>query len=332
MARRSPPLLYACVVLAVVLELVAAPSVGRAQPAAKMPRVGVLTWEVCPGQESVFGVALRDLGYAWGRTIHVLCRSGEGDHGRLAEAASALAAQKVDVIAALTHVTAHAAHQATRSVPIVMITSGDPVATGLVASLGRPGGNVTGVTYYAAELVEKRLQLLKEMVPTATRIAALGNPESDHVFGVYRADAQRAARALGLQLTLVDVSQPRDLDQRFEALVKGGAQGLLVLTDPMLSAQARRIAELAAQHRLPAIYWARSFVEAGGLAAYSADYDDLIRRATSYVDKILKGTKPAELPVEQPTRFQLVINLKTAKSLGLTLPPSVLLQADQLIQ
>jgi ABC-type uncharacterized transport system substrate-binding protein len=318
--------------LAGAAALLASPLAAEAQQAGRVPRIGFLTWETCPNAESTFGVALRALGYTWGQTIQVVCRSGEGDHGRLSEAAAGLAAQKIDLIAALTHVTAYAAHRTTQSIPIVMIASGDPVATGLVASLGRPGGNVTGLTYYGTELVQKRLQLLKDMVPRATRIAALGNPESAHVFGLYRADAQRAAAALGLELLTTEVSQPRDLDRRFETLVKGGAQGLLVLTDPMLSAQARRIAELAAQHRLPAMYWAKWFVEAGGLAAYSADYDNLVRRAAYYVDRILKGAKPADLPIEQPTKFELVINLKTAKALGLTIPPSLLLRADQVIE
>jgi putative ABC transport system substrate-binding protein len=188
------------------------------------------------------------------------------------------------------------------------------------------------LTYYASELVEKRMQLLKEMLPGVARIAALANPESAHVFGLYRTDAERSARALGLQLLITDVSQPRDLDQRFESMVKAGAQGLLVLTDPMLGSRARRLAELAAQHRLPAMYWAPWFVDAGGLAAYSADYDDLIRRAVYYVDRILRGTKPADLPVEQPTKFALVINLKTARALGLTIPPSLRLRADRVIE
>lgn len=304
----------------------------EAQPRAKAPRVGVLTWETCPTPDSTFGVALRERGYVWGETIQIVCRSAEGDYRRLAEAAGALAAQKVDVIAALTHITAYAAHQATRSIPIVMITSGDPIATGLVASLARPGGNTTGLTYYASELVEKRMQLLKEMVPGVSRVAALANPESAHVFGLYRTDAERSAHALGLELRITDVSRARDLDQSFESMVKAGAQGLLVLTDPMLSSRAQRIAELAAQHRLPAMYWAPWFVEAGGLAAYSADYDDLIRRAIYYVDRILRGTKPADLPVAQPTKFELVINLKTARALGLTIPPSVRLRADRVIE
>lgn len=282
--------------------------------------------------DSVFVKALSDRGYIWGQTIYVVCRSAEADHVRLSEAAVGLAAQNVDVIAALTHITAYAAHRATKSIPIVMIASGDPVKTGLVASLGRPGGNVTGVTYYATDLVGKRLQLLKEIVPRATRIAVLGNPESDHVFGLYRQDVERAARVLGLQLLIADVSHPRDLGRSFETVVKDRAQGLLVLTDPMLSAQGKRIAELAAQHRLPAMYWAPWFVEAGGLATYSADYESMIRRAAYYVDRVLKGARPADLPVEQPTKFELIINLKTAKALGLTIPPSLMLRADKIIE
>jgi putative ABC transport system substrate-binding protein len=319
-------------VMATIFVVLTVSVAADGQPAAKVPRVGFLTWETCPTQDSVFGKALRTHGYAWGQTIHIVCQSADGDYSRLSEAARALTAQPVDVIAAFTHITAYAAHRATRSIPIVMITSGDPIATGLVASLARPGGNVTGLTYYAIELVEKRMQLLKEMIPGMTRIAALANPDSAHVFGLYRRDAHRAADVLGLQLMITDVSQPRDLDQRFQSIVKARAQGVLVLTDPMLSAQARRIAELAAHHRLPAMYWAPWFVEAGGLAAYSADYDDLVRRAAYFVDRILKGAKPADLPVEQPTQFQLLINLKAAMGLGLTIPPTLRVRADRVIE
>jgi putative ABC transport system substrate-binding protein len=320
--------------LAVMLALsvLALPVTVGAQGARKVPRIGVLTWEGCPSAESAFGKALADLGYTWGQTVQVECRSAEGDYGRLSASADALAARRVDVIAALTHITAYAAHRATKSIPIVMIASGDPVRTGLVGSLARPGGNVTGLTYYAAELVEKRLQLLKEMVPRASRIAILGNPESDHVFGLYRNDADGAARTLGISLVKRDTSQPRGLEEAFEIVVKNGAQGLLVLTDPMLSAQAPRIAELATQHRLPAMHWGRWFVEAGGLAAYSADYDAMIRRTAYYVDRILKGAKPADLPVEQPTKFELAVNLRTAKAIGLTLPPAILERADQILR
>ncbi|HEY4911684.1 MAG TPA: ABC transporter substrate-binding protein [Methylomirabilota bacterium] len=304
----------------------------EAQQTKRAPHIGLLEWDRCPGPDSVFGVALGTLGYKWGQTIQVVCRSAEGDHGRLSDAASALASQNLDVIAALTHITAYAAHRATRSIPIVMIASGDPIKTGLVTSLSRPGGNVTGLTYYAAELVEKRLQLLKEMAPSVTRVAVLGNPESDHVFGIYRQDAERAARTLGLQLLRVDASRPSELKQGFAAVVRDRAQGLLVLTDPMLRDQARPIAELAARHRLPAMYWGPWFVEAGGLAAYSADYESMVRRAAYYVDRILKGARPADLPVEQPTKFELLLNLKTAKALGLTIPPSLQARADRIIE
>lgn len=316
----------------ITVVLLAAGVCAEAQQARKVPRIGFLAWETCPNRDSVFGIALSELGYIWGQTIHVVCRSAEGDHGRLSEAAVGLVAQNVDAIAALTHVTAYAAHRATKSIPIVMIASGDPVRTGLVASLGRPGGNVTGLTYYATELVEKRLQLLKEMVPGTRRVAVLGNPESAHVFGLYRQDAERAARSLGLQLQMADVTQSRDLGRIFDTVVQERAQGLLVLTDPMLGAQARRIAELAAQHRLPAMYWAPWFVDAGGLAAYSADYDSMVRRGVYYIDRILKGARPADLPVEQPTKFEFVINVRAAKALGLTIPPPVLARVDRLIQ
>jgi putative ABC transport system substrate-binding protein len=247
----------------------------------------------------------------------------------LSQAAEALVADSVDVIAALTHVTAFAAQRVTKTIPIVMIASGGPVKTGLVSSLSRPGANVTGLTYYSVELVEKRLQLIKELVPAATHV---GNRQSDHVFGVYRADAERAVDALGLKLVKAEASHPLDLDASFAAMVEGGAEALLVLTDPMLNAQARRIVELAGRHRLPAIYWGPSFVEAGGLAAYSADFASMTRRAADYVDRLLRGAKPADLPVEQPTRFSFVLNLKTANALGLTIPPALLARADEVIE
>src|SRR4030095_3797398 len=241
--------------------------------------------------------ALRSLGYTWGQTIQIVCRSAEGNHRRLSEAAAELAAQKVDVIAALTHITAYAAHEATRSIPIVMIASGDPVATGLITTLGRPGGNVTGLHYYATAVVEKRLQWLKEMVPSAIRVGALSNPESAHVFGLYRADAERAASALGLRLLTVEVTQPRDLDRRFESIVKGGAQAIIVLTDPMLSAQAQQIAALAARHRLPGMYWAKWFVEAGGLARIQQTTMTSRGGGASLWGGVFKGRGPPPRPL-----------------------------------
>jgi len=320
------------VLLALAVGLVLLPVDARTQQAAKVPCIGLLQWEGCPGPDSVFGRALSDLGYRWGEKIKIVCRSGEGNYQGLSKAAEDLVAQKVDLIVGLSHIAAHAAHRATESIPIVMIASGDPVRTTLVASLARPGGNVTGLTYYSTELGEKRLQLLKEIVPGITRVAVLGNTESNHVFGMYWDDASRAARALSLELVVEDVRDPRHLEHTFERFSEKGAQGLLVLTDPMLRVQARRIAELAAKHRLPAMYGGTWFLEAGGLASYSADFDAMIRRVAYYVDRILKGARPATLPIEQPTKFELVFNLKTAKALGLTIPEALLVRAGRLIE
>ncbi len=318
--------------LGLVVGLALLPADGWTQQAAKVPRIGLLQWEGCPGPNSVFGLALRDLGYIWGEKIEVVCRSAEGNYQGLSKAATDLAAQEVNVIVGLSHIAAHAAHRATQSIPIVMIASGDPVRTNLVASLARPGGNVTGVTYYSTELGEKRLQLLKEIVPGIARVAVLGNTESDHVFGMYWEDAARAARTLGLELIVADVRDPSHLEQTFQGFSDKGAQGLLVLTDPMLRVQARRIAALATKHRLPAMYGGTWFLEVGGLASYSADFDAMIRRVAYYVDRILKGARPATLPIEQPTKFELIFNLKTAKALGLTVPEALLVRADRLIE
>jgi ABC-type uncharacterized transport system substrate-binding protein len=319
------------VAVIVVLALVAAAGTAHTQPVRKTPRLGVLEWRRCPGPDSVLATALASHGYRWD-AMQVDCRSADGDHGRLADAAVALAGRNPDVIAALTHVTAHAAHRATRSTPIVMIASGDPVRTGLVASLARPGGNVTGLTYYATELVEKRLQLLKELLPGLVRVAVLGNRQSDHVFSLYRDDAERAARALDLQLIRVDIDRPEDIDVVIERVARDRAQALFVLTDPVLRDHSRQIAEAATRHRLPSMSWGPWFVEDGALAAYSADYGALVQRAAYYIARILKGARAADLPVEQPTRFELIINTRTAMALGLTVPPALLARADRLIQ
>jgi putative ABC transport system substrate-binding protein len=302
-----------------------------AQALESMPRIGLLQWESCPGPDSLLGRALSELGYTWGENIQVVCRSAEGSYQGLSEAADDLVAQKVNLIIGLSHIAAHAAHRATQSIPIVMIASGDPVRTNLVASLARPGGNVTGLTYYTTELGEKRLQLLKELIPGIRRVAVLGNTESDHVFGMYWDDAARAARTFGLEMVTGDVREPRHLEETFEKFAKRDVQALLVLTDPMLRSQAKRIADLAAKHRLPAMYGGTWFVEAGGLASYSADFDAMIRRVAYYIDRILKGAQPATLPIEQPTQYELIFNLRTAKALRLTLPETLLVRADRLI-
>jgi putative ABC transport system substrate-binding protein len=318
--------------LTLTVALTVLPLCANAQAPKSMPRVGLLQWEGCPGPNSVLGRALNDLGYTWGERIQIVCRSAEGSYRGLSKAADDLVTQKVNVIVGLSHIAAYAAYRATQSIPIVMIASGDPVRTNLVASLARPSGNVTGLTYYTTELGEKRLQLLTELIPGIRRVAVLGNTESDHVFGMYWDDAARAARTLGLEIVTGDVRDPRHLEETFEAFARKGVQGLLVLTDPMLRLQAKRVAELAAKHRLPAMYGGTWFVEAGGLASYSADFDAMIRRVAYYVDRILKGARPATLPIEQPTQFELIFNLKTAKALGLTVPEALLVRADRLIE
>lgn len=318
--------------LALMAALAVLPLSASAEAPKRVPRVGLLQWEGCPGPDSVLGRALGDLGYRWGEKIQIVCRSAEGSYRGLSKAADDLVTQKVNVIVGLSHIAAHAANRATNSIPIVMIASGDPVKTNLVASLARPGGNVTGLTYYTTELGEKRLQLLKELIPGIRRVAVLGNTESDHVFGMYWDDAARAARTLGIEMVTGDVRDPRHLEETIEAFAKKDAQALLVLTDPMLRSQAKRIAELAAKHRLPAMYGGTWFVEAGGLASYSADFDAMIRRVAYYIDRILKGAQPATLPIEQPTKFELIFNLRTAKALGLAVPEALLVRADRLIE
>jgi putative tryptophan/tyrosine transport system substrate-binding protein len=216
----------------VLLGALSAVAVGAspswAQPTRRVPRVGFLAWGSCPGPDSVFGGALRDAGYTWGQTIQVVCRSADQSHERLAQAAAELASEKLDAIAALTHVTAYAAHRAATATPIVMIASGDPVRTGLVASLGRPGGRVTGLTYYSTDLVAKRLQLLTEIAPGLARVGVLENPDPAHVFGLYEQDAEKAARALGLRLLRSPVSRARELDRAIETIVREKAQALLI--------------------------------------------------------------------------------------------------------
>ena len=308
------------------------PAASNAQDVRKVPRLGVLSWEGCPGPGSVFGRALSERGYRWGETVRVVCRSAGGSYEALSEAAAALARDQVELLVGLSHISAFALRRATTSIPIVMIASGDPVKTGLVDSLARPGGNVTGVSYYSTELTDKRLQLLREIVPMATRVAVLTNSLSDHAFGMYREDALIAARRFGIQPIVGDVRDPRELAPAFEGFATSGAQALMVLVDPMLRAEARQIAELALRHKLPAIYPGPWFLEAGGLASFSADFDQMTGRVAYYIDRILKGTPPGNLPVEQPTRFELVLNLKAAKAFGLTIPQTLMARTDRLIE
>jgi len=316
--------------------LVATPLATEAQQAAKVPRIGYLTGNLAstPHTLEAFRQGLRDLGYVEGRTVVIEYRDAEGKLERLPALAAELVALKVDVIVVTSTPAALAAKQATRTIPIVLAFVADPVGSGLVTSLARPGGNVTGLSMFALELVGKRLELLTQAVPGVSRVAALWHPgdygertEQDML-----KEADVAARALGVRLQVVEARGPEDFDRAFSDMTRARAGAVTVQSTNIFLSERRRLVDLAAKNRLPAMYLAREFVDAGGLMSYAANVADLFRRAATYVDKILKGTKPADLPVEQPTKFELVINLKTAKALGLTIPPSLLGRADEVIQ
>jgi putative ABC transport system substrate-binding protein len=304
------------------------------QPAGRVMRVGRLSPQSASGDApflAALKAGLRELGWVEGQNVGFEVRSAEGHHGRLPDLAGSLVAEKVDVIVAGANVGGLAAKNATRSIPIVVVTTGDPIAGGLVASLARPGGNVTGVTALGQELGAKRLEVLKEIVPNARRVAVLANPNSPDTIQ-FAQPARLAAAALEIELQLLEVSRPDDLDAAFAAMARATADALLVVADIMFITHRRQIADLAGKHRLPAIYFEREFVRAGGLMFYGAGLPAMYRHAAMHVDKILRGAKPGDLPMEQPTRFELVINLKAAKSLGLAIPPSVLIRADELIE
>ena len=323
---------------AVILLLLAA-SLGTAaaQPLAKVPRVGYLS----PGSSSdpsrlrrfeAFRQGLRELGYVEGQSIAIEPRWAEGKYERYPTLAADLVRLKVDVIVVVGNAAIQAAQEATRTIPIVMgVGVIDPSRSGPVASLARPGGNVTGMSMMAPDLAGKQLELLKEVVPKLSRVAVLQNPANPGNAPQLRA-AETAARALGVRLQTLDVRVPQEIDGAFAAMARERADALLILADAIFTNQVRQIAERAAKKRLPAIYGVTEYAEAGGLMVYGANLPDLERRAATFVDKILKGAKPADLPVEQPTKFELVINLKTAKALGLTIPSSLLQRADEVIQ
>jgi putative tryptophan/tyrosine transport system substrate-binding protein len=313
--------------------LFAAPLAAGAQQPGKAWRIGFLS----TGSPTSFATrlaafrgGLRDLGYAED-SVFIEQRWAEGREGLLSGLAAELVHVGVAILVAVGTPASMAAKRATDTIPIVMVAVGDPVGTGLVASLARPGGNITGLSNLAAELTGKLLDLLREIVPGFARVAILSNP-GNPVHAVYRQEAQVAAERVGVRLQSVEARKPEDFDLAFAAMVRQQAGGLIVLPDPLnLSARAR-IAELAARTRLPAIYPTRDYADAGGLVSYGPYTPDLYRRAAVYVDRILKGAKPGDLPIEQPTKFELVTNLKTAKALGLTIPPSILLRADQVIE
>src|SRR5215510_9534398 len=322
--------------IALVGGAIACPmGVSAQQQAGKVPRIGFLSLTSPSDRPPLFDAfrqGLRGLGWIEGQNIVIDYRYAEDRVDRLPDLAAELVQLKVHVIVSWGTQGVTAAKNATETIPIVMIAVRDPVGTGLIASLARPGGNVTGVSGYAGlEIVAKQLELLKEIVPKLRRVAILSNPTNAyHQLAIREVNVQ--ARSLGVQLQLLEARGPNEFDGAFAAMAKERVGALLVLSDAMLNSHATRLADLAARSRLPAAYGVRESVEAGGLMSYGPSFLDLFRRSTTFVDKILKGAKPAELPVEQPTEFELVINMKTAKALGLTIPPSVLLRADHVIE
>jgi len=315
-----------------LLTLLVAPLAAEAQPAGKLPRIGLIS-EFSPAHPflAAFRQGLRDLGYTEGRNIVVEYRHAHGVLDRVSTLAAELVRLKVEILVVGGTKSSQLAKAQTTTVPIVFVTAGDPVGSGLVASLAHPGGNVTGISILSPELSGKQLELLKAAVPNGSRVTVLYNPVNPAAGDALKA-TRGAARALSLELQLLEVRQPKELLGAFSALTGWRAAALLVLPDPVFGNELAQISKLAAHNRLPALYVRREFAEAGGLLAYGPSFSDNYRRAATYVDKILKGATPADLPVEQPTKFELVINLKTAKALGLTIPPSLLQRADQVIE
>jgi putative tryptophan/tyrosine transport system substrate-binding protein len=314
--------------------LAAPPFAAEAQQAKKLPRLCFLTFDPGTTQSNRFTPffqRLRDLGYMEGQTITIDYLSANGRGEQFPVLASECVRLKADIIVVTTTPAAQAAKKATRTIPIVMHMLGDPVATGLVASLARPGENVTGVTIMASGLSAKRLELLKEVVPRLSRVLVLSYLV-DPIAAPQIRELESAARSLGVKLLVRDVRTGDDLPAAFDAGDRWRADGLVTTAESILVVQRKTIVELASQHRLPALYPYRTVVDSGGLMAYDAFTPNLQARTATYVDRILKGENPRQLPVEQPTQFELVINLKTAKALGLTIPPSLLARADQVIE
>ena len=321
-------------IVCLITTVMAAPVATDAQPPSKVARIGLLCATRCEGPGlDMLRAGLRDLGWVEGRNLVIEARAAGGQLDRLPTLARELVALNLDLIVASAPQPSRAAKDATSSLPIIFVGVADPVRVGLVQSLARPGGNVTGVaTLVPGGFMAKQLELLKEAVPGASRVATLGNPTNDVYRVTFPVEIPPAARALGLRLQVLEVTEPGQIEGAIEAAVRERADALHVLGDPIFHSPPTRLPELAARARLPAIYISAELVRAGGLMSYGTNFPELSRRAATYVDRILKGTKPAELPVEQPTKFELVINLRTAKALGLTIPQSLLLRADQVIE
>jgi ABC-type uncharacterized transport system substrate-binding protein len=319
------------VVLTVSLVL-ARPSV-EAQQSAKSHRIGLLigsSESFVASYVAIFRQALRALGYVEGGNIAIDYRYADGNYDRLSVLAADLVRLKVDIVVTEGTPPTRAAKQATTTIPIVMTVTGDPVAAGLVTNLARPGGNLTGASFFFPEMAAKRLQLLKEVSPALSRVTVVWNP-SNAVHGPTAKAVEAAAKALGINVQYVQIQAPADVDGALLAISKR-RESLVVLEDGMINVCSAQIADLATKHRLPTIFGLTTFVEAGGLMAYGPNRPELWRRAATFVDKILKGAKPGDLPVEQPVRFDLVINIRTAEQLRLTIPPAVLVRADHVIE
>lgn len=319
--------------LAACLGSLGFPSPADAQQPVSPRRIGVLlvSWSVESTIAQAFREGLRDAGYVEGRDVVVEWRTASGDYDRVPELVAELVQRKVEVIVANGTVGTRAAKRATSTIPIVMALVADPVGSGLVTNLAHPGGNVTGLTIMTTELSAKQLQLLKETVPRATRVTVLWNPDTPYSPKVIQ-ELKEAAPSLSIELKFVGVRTPEEIDSAFSAVSRAHAQALYVIEDPLFTTHRATLVKLASKARLPAIYGDRHFADEGGLMSYGANYGDLVRRSAGYVDKILKGAKPGDLPIEQPTKFELVVNLKTAKALGITIPESILLRADEMIR
>ena len=323
-------------ILSVVLATVFLTTVSfaQAQQPTKVPQIGYLTppsLSANADRIEAFRQGLREIGYAEGKNIVIELRSADGKLDRLPALAAELVRLKVDVIVTAGGPATRAAKEATFTIPIVMSQDPDPVGNGFVASLAHPGGNITGLSNFAPELSGKRLEILREVVPKLSRVAVFGTSTNPGQTQMLR-EIELAAKAFGVKLQYLDVLDSKDIDTAFRAAGKGRADGVLTLPSPIVASQRARIVELAAKNRLPAIYSNSQFVDAGALMFYGVNVLDLDRRAAAYVDKILKGRKPADLPVEQPMKFEFVINLNAAKQIGLTIPPNVLVRADRVIK
>jgi putative tryptophan/tyrosine transport system substrate-binding protein len=322
----------AVVTLCVMLFAVCLPA--QAQQPTKIPHIGFqldAPASSATARIEAFRQGLRELGYIEGKNIIIEWRSSEGKIERRSEIAAELVRLKVDVIVSAGPTVTRALKEATSTIPIIMAQDPDPVGSGFVASLARPGGNITGLASLSSENSGKQLELLKEIVPRLSRVAVIGNSTNPGDAQALR-ETVLAAGSFEVYLRYLDVLDPKDIETVFQAAAKGRADAVLVLGNPILNAHRKQIVDLAIRHRLPVIYSRPEYIESGGLMYYGTSYNDLLRRAASYVDKILKGAKPADLPVEQPKKFEFIVNLKTAKQIGLTIPPNVLARADKVIK